>query len=109
MFQMGQGVSYTFYSVGSINSRKLYQTSYKNKDLLYSAAMVLGQTGLGHTRIRYGLFSYLADLGGILEILTMFLGFLLFPLSEHSFIIKAANKFFFARTNRDDVFMPQED
>ena len=36
-------------------------------------------------------------------------GLFLYPVSEHSFVINAANKLFFARTNREDVFVPKED
>lgn len=36
-------------------------------------------------------------------------GVIFFPIAEHSFIIKAANRLFFARTDREDVFVPRED
>jgi hypothetical protein len=76
---------------------------------MYNIVLLLGQTGVGHSRRKYGLFDLLGDLGGVLEVIMIVFGIFLFPISEHSFMLKAANKLFFARTNRDDVFIPTED
>ena len=51
----------------------------------------------------------MGDLGGVTEVIMIFFGFLIYPISEHSFVIKAANKLFFARTKRDDIFVPKDD
>ena len=76
---------------------------------MYNIVLILGQSGLAHSRRKYALFDLLGDLGGVLEVIMIIFGIFLYPVSEHSFIIKAANKLFFARTNRDDVFVPKED
>jgi hypothetical protein len=39
----------------------------------------------------------------------VFFGLILLPISEHSFVIKAAKKLFYARTNRNDIFIPKDD
>ena len=107
--QIGQHELYTFYSVGQTYSRMLFETSHKNPNLLYNIVLLLDQTGVAHTRVRYGLFDLLGDLGGVTEVIMLLFGYFLYPISEHSFIIKAANKLFFARTDRDDIFIPKED
>ena len=40
----------------------------------------------------------LGDLGGIFEITMIVFGFFLFPMSEHSFILRAARLLYFGRT-----------
>ena len=40
----------------------------------------------------------------MLEVILLGFGFFLFPFSEHSFLINAANSLFYARTFRDDIF-----
>jgi hypothetical protein len=40
----------------------------------------------------------LGDLGGVIEILMIVLGTFLYPISEHSFILKALSKLYMART-----------
>ena len=46
----------------------------------------------------------MSDIGGVLEITIISIGFIFLPISEHSFIVMAASKLFFGRTNREDVF-----
>ena len=46
----------------------------------------------------------MGDLGGVLEVLIGFLGVLLFPISEHSFIMKALSILYLARTKDKHVF-----
>ena len=43
----------------------------------------------------------LGDLGGVCEVIVGVLGIFLFPVSEHSFIIKASKIVFLAKTNKD--------
>jgi len=50
------------------------------------------------------LLDLLGDLGGVTEIVMLSFGFLMYPLSEHSFILKAAKKLFLARTNDHEMF-----
>lgn len=48
----------------------------------------------------------LGSLGGIGNIMIIIFGFLLFPISEHSFHMKAFKKFYYART-KDQTLFPQ--
>ena len=77
-----------------------------NPLVIYSTVLILGQTGMQHNRAKYGALDLLGDLGGVLEVIMILFGFALYPVSEHSFVITAANKLFFARTDREDVFVP---
>jgi hypothetical protein len=77
--------------------------------LLQNIVLLLDQTGIEHSRRKYALFDLLGDLGGVTEVIMIFFGIFLYPISEHSFVIKAAKKLFYARTNRDDIFVPRAD
>jgi hypothetical protein len=92
-----------------VYSRKLFETSHNNPSLLQNIVLLLDQTGIEHSRQKYGLFDLLGDLGGVTEVIMIFFGFFLYPISEHSFVIKAAKKLFYARTYRDDIFVPKDD
>ena len=58
-----------------------------------------------HERAVYGSLDLLGDLGGVTEIIMLLFGFFLFPISEHSFILKAAKKMFMARTTDKGLFI----
>ena len=57
-----------------------------------------------HERAVYGSLDLLGDLGGVTEIIMIVFGFFLNPISEHSFILKAAKKMFTARTKEQQLF-----
>jgi hypothetical protein len=59
---------------------------------------------MAHSRKKYALLDLLGDLGGVLEVVMLAFGFFLFPISEHSFILKAAHRLFYARTTSDKIF-----
>ena len=59
---------------------------------------------LKHTRIVYNFLDLLGDLGGVTEVIMIVFGFFIFPISEHSFIMKATQKFFLARTADKTIF-----
>jgi hypothetical protein len=54
-------------------------------------------------------FALLSDTGGILELYMVLIGAILFTVSEHSFILKASNKLYLARTTNDKIFDKIED
>ena len=63
-----------------------------------------------HTRVAYGTLDVLGDLGGVTEVIMIVFGFLIYPISEHSFTLKAAKKMFLARTTDKTLFVskPQD-
>tara|TARA_B110000285_G_C14885805_1_gene496111 strand:- start:518 stop:790 length:273 start_codon:yes stop_codon:yes gene_type:complete len=50
------------------------------------------------------LFDLIGDLGGVKELIILSFGWFLFPMSEHSFIMKAAKHLFLARTSNKEIF-----
>jgi len=58
-----------------------------------------------HSRKIFGWFGLLGKLGGITNVFMILLGGLMFPVSEHSFILKASKKLFLARTKDDSTFL----
>jgi hypothetical protein len=57
-----------------------------------------------HKRVIFGWFDLLGKLGGITNVMMLMFGFVLFSISEHSFILKAAKKLFIARTRTKYLF-----
>ena len=60
-------------------------------------------------RAIYNLFDLLGDLGGVTEVIMIVFGFFLFPISEHSFVMDAAKKFFMARTSDEQLLADETD
>jgi|TARA_B110000285_G_C15064504_1_gene584339 hypothetical protein len=58
-----------------------------------------------HKRKIFGWFGLLGKLGGITNIFMIFLGGIMHPISEHSFILKASKKLFIARTKDSELFL----
>jgi hypothetical protein len=46
----------------------------------------------------------LGKLGGITNVMMILFGFFLFPISEHSYVLKAAKKLFIARSKDKKLF-----
>lgn len=51
----------------------------------------------------------LGDLGGVLEVIMVFTGAVLMPISEHHYILKAAKRMFMARTRDPTLFQKHND
>ena len=51
-----------------------------------------------HSRKVFGWFDLLGRLGGITNVMMLLFGAFIFPISEHSFVLKAAKKLWIART-----------
>ena len=64
------------------------------------------QIAVGHERAIYSLLDLLGDLGGVTEVMMIVFCFLLLPISEHSFVVKAMKKLYIARTREDNLFLP---
>jgi len=58
-----------------------------------------------HNRKIYGVIDLLGDLGGVTEVIMIVFGVFLFPVSEFSFVMKAAKRLFLARTRENEFFM----
>ena len=51
-----------------------------------------------------GIFG-MGDIGGILEFTLIVFGFFIYPISEHSFFLRASRQMFFARTKDKSLFL----
>lgn len=59
---------------------------------------------ISNERQCYSLIELLGDLGGVTEILLLVFGVVIYPISEHSYIIRAAKRFFMAETVDKELF-----
>lgn len=57
-----------------------------------------------NSRRVFGWFDLLGKLGGITNVMMLLFGFFLYPISEHSYVLKVAKKLFIARTRDSKVF-----
>lgn len=59
----------------------------------------------------YSFLDFLGEIGGVFEIIILVFGFLLLPLSRHSFILSATKEMYLAKTKEANIFKPvqQED
>ena len=46
----------------------------------------------------------IGDLGGVLEVIMVGFGLILYPVSEHSYILTALNKLFLVKTSSPSLF-----
>ena len=85
-----------FYTVGTKNS--VQALNDLTPDRIFVQNVFLNEEGVRYTREVYNILGVLGDLGGIVEVIMIIFGFFLFPISEHSFYMKAGRLLFFART-----------
>ena len=82
----------------------MYQSANFNKNLVYRVKLGLSQIGSEHQRKIYGFFDLIGDLGGVLELILVLFGIVVSPIANYSFIMKAADKLFYGRTSKEQVF-----
>ena len=69
----------------------------------------MSSVGRSYSRSVYGLSDLLGELGGVFELILLIFGFFLFPISEHSFILKAGQKLFYAKSPQNTTFPKHQD
>lgn len=62
-----------------------------------------------HSRTVYGWLNLMGSLGGITNVIMLLFTWLVVPINEHSFVLKAAYKLYFARTKENDLFKDRKD
>jgi len=64
-----------------------------------------------HSRRIFGWFDLLGRLGGITNVMMILFGVFVYPISAHSFILKAAKKLFIAKSKDPNMFKddPKQD
>ena len=80
-----------------------------NPNYFFHTQVVLEPEQRVHGRGVYSIIDLLGDLGGQIEIYLFVFGVIMFPLSEHSFTLKATKNLFMARTKDKNMFIKVED
>ena len=108
LLQLGvNGVNdWTFFDLAWVEMRRdlIENDFYFNPNILYSAQIFLDDIIIEHSRSIYGIIDFLGDIGGILEILSMFVHFFIFNYAVHKFIQTAARKIFQVQTKKHHHF-----
>lgn len=74
----------------------------------YQTILFMDQTTIQHGRRIYSLLDLLGDLGGVTEVIMICFGFMIYPISEHSFYMKALKKLFIAKTTNEKLFIQKK-
>lgn len=85
-----------FYTVDSKASIQIAQKFFPGR--VYINNFYLNQEGVHYSREVFHSLDVFGDIGGIFEITMIIFGFFVFPISEHSFILRAARLMYFGRT-----------
>ena len=72
---------------------------------IYNANVYLSSNNIKYDRKTYDFLDLLGDIGGVTEIVTLFFGFFMLPITEHSFTLLAAKRLFLARTDDPNMFV----
>ena len=62
-----------------------------------------------HDRKSYMFFGLLGDLGGVMQLIMLGFGLIMYPISEHQFTMKASRFLFFARTSMQNLFLKSKE
>ena len=61
-----------------------------------------------HKRVDFNIFDLIGELGGVIEVFIIVFGIFLYPVSNHSFILKASQMLFYAKTSDESLFAEEE-
>lgn len=92
-----------FFDIGKILSRSYLPMHHQ---LLFRSLVYQKNEVVFHERKCFDVMMVLGSLGGIGNIMIIIFGAIFFPISKHSFLMKAFKKFYFART-KDQTLFPQ--
>lgn len=95
-----------FFDIGHIIHRHVATVNVRfvNPNTLFQAVLWQHNEEIIHVREGYDVFGLLGNLGGITQIFYLLFGIMLYPYSEHSFLIKAMKKLYYARTRDNEIF-----
>ena len=66
--------------------------------------LFLNPTKLEHVRKAYGVLDLISELGGVLNIVTTLASLLIYSISEHSFLVRALQNLYLAKTDNSKIF-----
>ena len=93
-----------FFQIGSVVSRNIVGTAAAGEGKYINTYFTLQPEIMKHSRRVFGWFDLLGRLGGITNVMMILFGIFVYPISEHSYILKAAKKLFIARSNDSNIF-----
>ena len=70
--------------------------------------MLLDEDIITHERHVYGFLEVIGDLGGVLEVVLAFFSWILIPVAEHKFILKALKKLYLVKTSDSELFIKKD-
>lgn len=110
--QLGQFDAYRFFDIQKVLKKTQFRSvndeTPELKDSYYMTILFMDQVTIQHGRRIYSLFDLLGDLGGVTEVIMICFGFMLYPISEHSFYLKAFKKLFIAKTEDETIFIQKK-
>jgi hypothetical protein len=95
-------ISGSFYQIQNLVSRTSLQILFPES--LYTSSVMEYSENYQYYREVYTLVDCLGDLGGLFEIIVVFVATLYRPYSYHSYILKIIKRLFVAKTKKDDMF-----
>ena len=72
--------------------------------MLVKTNFFLSGKQINNSRQVYGFIGLLGDLGGVLEVIMVVAGGVLFPISKHHFTLQAAKRIYLARSSDPNLF-----
>ena len=92
-----------YYNAGLFANRDEQWTS-DTRDILCRYNFYVSNLQKTHSRTVYGFIDLLGDLGGVLEVIMVVMGAILYPIAEHHYTLQAAKRIFMARTSDPKLF-----
>ena len=97
-YDLGLTSQFPFKSNGVSAGGEGYSQQWAPGNLLVYE-MYLNPTRMDHTRKAYDILDLISELGGVLNIVTTLAGLLIYSISEHSFIVRALQNLYLAKTD----------
>ena len=107
IIHLAPAADYKFYDFDK-SVRKEQHTSVNNnipaaKGALFQTILFVDSSMVVHTRKTYTLLNMIGELGGITKVIMFVFGFFLYPISEHSFTLKALKKLYLAKSSNPSL------
>jgi len=93
----------TFYRISSVVKRDAVKGGFPNT--FYHSVISTATTGIVYTRDVYNCFDLIGDLGGVQQVLVVFIGIICVPYSQFAYNLKMSKHLFMARTHDKKMFL----
>jgi hypothetical protein len=99
---VGPNYDGTFFKIARLVNRNYNKEKFPGE--LLRISLYLQEEAIFFEREVYNLLDLVGDMGGVIQVITIVFGIILYPIAEESFNLKAASQLFRARTNDNDLF-----